>query len=284
MGTKIDLGHVKVDVSDYMHLEHILAYLFIAVTVPIPLVLGKPLSTVEGYGGYFALVVLYSLGVGSVLWGLKTFRRYRAITGTENSMISSLPDGNVGISGRAKSIDNNLKTAPLSQEECLYYKVKVIDSGVMSAGGRRDKIIFDEESSDNFILDDGTDFCIVDLEEADIKVGKNLKLNEEDEREIVDQFLSRRGIETSPYGTVFEERIIKPNQELYVYGHSDTTAVDQERYKTIEKGDSPFYLISDQSEEEIEQKTGKWYIIAIMGGIATSAFSFWVMSIPTGLV
>lgn len=97
-----------------------------------------------------------------VAWVL-TLRRVRAIVDTPTSNVASAAQGYVELIGRGVALTGTPLMTPLRPMPCLWYRYKVErkngDKWVTESSG---------ESTDSFIIDDGTGQCLVDPEGAEI--------------------------------------------------------------------------------------------------------------------
>lgn len=110
---------------------------------------------------------LYSLSLMaliSVFAWLSALKRLRAIRDTPTSKIASAAQGYVELTGRGEQFGDTPLLSPLKLQPCLWYryKIEVRDS-------EKDWKTEDSgESSDSFVLNDGSGTCIVDPEQAEI--------------------------------------------------------------------------------------------------------------------
>jgi hypothetical protein len=101
----------------------------------------------------------------SLLTWTSALRRQRAIDDTATSRIASAAQGYVELVGRGKPLDGLPLVSPLTGLPCLWYRYRI--------ERRQDnKWVRDEagESDASFIIDDGSDQCVVDPEGAEIHV------------------------------------------------------------------------------------------------------------------
>jgi hypothetical protein len=95
-------------------------------------------------------------------WGI-VLRRARAVADTPTSRIASAAQGYVELLGRGQPLAGVPLHAPLNGLPCLWYRFKV--------ERKRDDKWHQEssgESSDSFLLDDGSGLCVVDPEGAEV--------------------------------------------------------------------------------------------------------------------
>lgn len=95
-------------------------------------------------------------------WGI-VLRRARVIADTPTSRIASAAQGYVELLGRGEPLAGQPLHAPLNGLPCLWYRFKIErkrdDKWHLESSG---------ESSDSFLLDDGSGICVVDPEGAEV--------------------------------------------------------------------------------------------------------------------
>lgn len=110
---------------------------------------------------------LVSLGllavIGLIAW-TSTFRRRRAINDTPTSRIASAAQGYVELSGQGRALDDPPLYAPLTHGPCLWYRFQIEER----TGQNKWQTIDSGESDVPFILEDGSDRCVIDPEGAEI--------------------------------------------------------------------------------------------------------------------
>lgn len=90
-------------------------------------------------------------------------RRSRLITDTPTSTISAAAQGHVELSGRALPLNERCLGAPPNQAPCLWYRFRI-----EIREGNDWKTEFSGESTDTFLVDDGTGLCTIEPEGAEI--------------------------------------------------------------------------------------------------------------------
>ena len=115
--------------------------------------------------------VWYVLGVGIGVYlfvrGFGLLRQKRLILDIPRSTIRSAALGLIEVSG--KMVGPYTLIAPLSEEECFYYRSVARLSGD-SPGGSRGKSLAEETLCTPFFLDDGTGRLLIDLRGAEMQL------------------------------------------------------------------------------------------------------------------
>lgn len=106
--------------------------------------------------GVIALVALFA-------W-LGSLRRYRAIDDTPTSRIASAAQGYVELEGRAHPHPGAPVVSKLNLLPCCWYRYEIWQRGQDNKWQRMDH----GESTETFLLRDGTGECVVDPEDAEI--------------------------------------------------------------------------------------------------------------------
>lgn len=158
---------------------------------------------------------LWCLGIMAVIslfaW-YSALHRLRAISGTPTSRIGSAAQGYVELIGRGKlgspPLVSKLRVLP-----CLWYRWKVEERNSRDQWSTLDH----GESTDPFILDDGTGTCVVDPEQAEILTKHcdewmdgsyrytEWKLIQEDSIYVLGEFITRGGSNVS----ITHEQLVK---------------------------------------------------------------------------
>lgn len=158
---------------------------------------------------------LWCLGIMAVVslfaW-YSALHRLRAISGTPTSRIGSAAQGYVELIGRGKlgspPLVSKLRVLP-----CLWYRWKVEERNSRDQWSTLDH----GESTDPFILDDGTGTCVVDPEQAEILTKHcdewmdgsyrytEWKLIQEDSIYVLGEFITRGGSNVS----ITHEQLVK---------------------------------------------------------------------------
>lgn len=103
------------------------------------------------------------IAVLAVLAWAAVLRRARAVADTPTSNIASAAQGYVELLGQGLPLAGTRLRAPLNDLPCLWYRYKVERK-------RDDKWVTEDsgESTDSFLLDDGSGVCVVDPEGAEV--------------------------------------------------------------------------------------------------------------------
>lgn len=140
------------------------------------------------------------MAVISLFAWYSALRRLRAISGTPTSRIGSAAQGYVELIGRGK-LANPPLISKLRVLPCLWYRWKVEERNSRDQWSTLDH----GESTDPFILDDGTGVCVVDPEQAEILTKHRdewmdgsyryteWKLIQEDSIYVLGEFITRGG-------------------------------------------------------------------------------------------
>ncbi|HEY1271362.1 MAG TPA: GIDE domain-containing protein [Terriglobales bacterium] len=155
-------------------------------------------------------------GLRAFFRGFPLLQRKRRIQNTPTSTIRGAAIGPVEVSGRV--VGPYTLMAPLSEEECYYYRAVAV--GKEDGGERGDESKTVEETlCVPFFVDDGTGRLMVDPRGAEIDIPADL--DEECSAESLPEtwrgFLERRGLAPETC-TRLREHCIKPGETLYVLG------------------------------------------------------------------
>lgn len=107
----------------------------------------------------------YYLGLWMHWFGWKCYEEYRAIRDTETSTIQSANDGLVEIQGTAQPLqENQLISAPLSQNSCLYYQIDGLIKAKEDQTSHHSPYdtLFQEEQIRPFLIEDESGAILVD--------------------------------------------------------------------------------------------------------------------------
>ncbi len=175
--------------------------------------------------------VWYVLGVGLGIYlfarGFGLLREKRLILNIPRSTIRSAALGLIEVSG--KVVGPYTLIAPLSEEECFYYRSVARLSG-NSPGGSGGKSLAEETLCTPFFLDDGTGRLLVDLRGADMQLIPLLH-DESSQSPIPNYmrgFLGRRHGISTEYPVTLEEYCIRPGDSLFVLGTLQENSVEEE--------------------------------------------------------
>ena len=109
------------------------------------------------------LISLGLMAAISILAWLSALRRLRAIRGTPTSRIASAAQGYVELAGRGKPFGEPI-ISKLSRLPCLWHRYRIDEKNDDNEWRTIDK----GESTEPFLLDDGSGTCIVDPADAEI--------------------------------------------------------------------------------------------------------------------
>lgn len=160
------------------------------------LAIGAQIETPAGWLGSTLATALLAL----VAW-LMALRRARAIADTPTSRIAAAAQGYVELLGKGVSVAGTPLLAPLTGLPCLWYRFKV--------EYRRDNKWETErhgESTDSFLIDDGSGQCLVDPEGAEILPRETQTWEKDDYR--------------------YTQSVLLAGEEIYVLGHFRTWGGD----------------------------------------------------------
>ncbi|MBK9160104.1 MAG: hypothetical protein IPM27_00790 [Nitrosomonadales bacterium] len=126
------------------------------------LVIGLKMESREGWIGCLSLMAVISF----FAW-LSALHRLRMIRGTPTSKVASAAQGYVELVGRGQFFGGTPLISKLRALPCLWYRYEV-EEEYHTKNGRSWRTIDSGESSDSFILRDGSGECVVDPEDAEI--------------------------------------------------------------------------------------------------------------------
>jgi hypothetical protein len=112
---------------------------------------------------------LLAAGGFYTLW--RNYRRARIIADTPTARIRSAPQGYVELTGTGKPYDGGPTVSPLSGRECLWFRYRIERKESQGIGKNRRsywRTLQSGESDDPFLLEDGTDWCEVHPEGAEV--------------------------------------------------------------------------------------------------------------------
>jgi len=135
-----------------------------------------------------------------VAW-VMTLRRARAIADTPTSSIGSAAQGYVELIGRGKALDTTPLLAPLTGLPCLWYRFKV-----ERKHGNKWATESSGESTDSFLINDGSGECVVDPQAAEILPQNKETWHRGDHR--------------------YTQAVLTPGEQIYVLGEFRTWGGD----------------------------------------------------------
>ena len=108
-------------------------------------------------------------GAGGLYWFLRSVQRARTISDVPTSRIRSAPQGYVELIGTGRALQGPPIVSPLSGQHCLWYSYQIDERSSYGNSGERGWKTIERATSDAlFSIEDGTGFCIVDPEGAQV--------------------------------------------------------------------------------------------------------------------
>ncbi len=223
-------------------------------------------------GGYFLAIMLF-------LAGFQEYRQFTLIRDTPTSNIRSMPMGTVEIQGKARKLNDVLKS-PFSGEECLFYKYE-IEEYERSDDHNYWRTIDSGFKGVRFGLDDGTGAVAINPEGAELQMPHDNQITAtgDNVNEHVKDFVNEEaGIGTGEGVWIFDERrrytetYLAPGEEVYIFGYADTERDESGRESPVIRDNPsvPMFMISDKSEKELKSTQGKKYVAFLgIGGLGT---------------
>ncbi|HKJ71787.1 MAG TPA: GIDE domain-containing protein [Gammaproteobacteria bacterium] len=129
---------------------------------------------VQGFGPWPFVMLTGGAGILAAggfytLW--RNLRRARIIADTPTARIRSAPQGYVELAGTGQPYDGGPAVSPLTGRKCLWYRYRIERKETTGFGKNRHsqwRTIQQGESDDPFLLEDGTDWCEVHPEGAEV--------------------------------------------------------------------------------------------------------------------
>ena len=274
-------------------LEKVLAGTILSVLFGIPLLnflltyLIKPSVAGEDSEVAFfrmaAAILFFAAGSVFLVVGIRWWKRYRLIQDMPTSKMRSVAMGFVEVKGNVKQLDDVL-TAPMSGDTCVYYKYTVEKSHVEGRGQRRWDVIADGEDSIPFVLEDETASVVVDPKDAMIEVDDDFRIETStDDPTLPDSlktFIGRSYQLSDNEGRPLRDRVrireayIGIDDELYVLGsamsnpgvESGSALQGSERVMIGKGQNEPTFFISDKDELGIVSSLRARSILAVLIG------------------
>lgn len=154
----------------------------------------------------------FPLGIYAFIRGFFLLRRKRFIQDIPRSTIRGAPLGLVEVTGKAQGPYTII--APLSEEDCFYYRAVIWSKGERSGWHKR----AEESLAAPFFLDDGTGKMMVDPRGADSDLPPLFcEEYESNAPEHLRHFLSRHAV-PSGFPLKLEEYCIRPGDTLFAMG------------------------------------------------------------------
>jgi hypothetical protein len=124
---------------------------------------------------WFWVLILGFAVIGGGRLALRWVQIARQIEDMPRSRIRSAAQGYVEIAGRASWLPDTQNLAPLTHRPCVWWRFKIQKRTRSGSGSRRReswRTIDQGRSTQPFALDDGTGFCIVQPEGAEVVTGE----------------------------------------------------------------------------------------------------------------
>ena len=197
-------------------------------------------------------VIGFGAGIYLFLRGFILLRRKRFIENVPQSTIRGASLGLIEVSGKVDGPYTII--APLSEEDCFYYRTIA-----WTGGDRNWRKAAEESLSAPFFLDDGTGKIMVDARGAQSEL--EAVFSEEYEHTVPDyaqHFLNRHGVSSND-PVKLEERAVRAGQTLFAMGTLRQTTPE-------ELSDSNRFLSAEAAELQREEEIGG---VILPGSVAT---------------
>lgn len=229
--------------------------------------------------------ILAAIG-GFVLWrGVLAKQKVKVITDTPTSQVSRIRPGIVEVKGKVRCGGPPVQS-PMTGQNCVYFRFHVEEyrKNYNNKGGSWRTVINDIKQA-GCILSDGTGDVRVNLLEAELLLkpdhhAKSGTFN--DAPPELEATLQRYG--NSSQGFIFNkamrytETVLHEGDEVYALG---TASPHQSGGYQLSKG-TDFFIVSDESEEQVLSHFNKWGIglfitggLLAVAGIAAATFPYW---------
>lgn len=226
----------------------------------------------------FAAIV-YLAGCFFFVRGFAKFRRLQLIRNTPTSRVRSLAMGPVELYGTTEPIDDNVLSSPFSGEDCLMYKYKIEEYRMV--GDDRDWVTVDVgRDGVPFHLDDGTGRVVVDPEGISLNIPRDELYSVEDDESPPEISGGSLGFVSASNDRRYHEYYIRPGEEVYVYGE----AMRRDGEVVVNKrADTPMFMVSDSSEEELVEGTRNSVVLSTGGGLVLAAIGLGLLLLVSGV-
>lgn len=200
-------------------------------------------------------VVFTVFGLIGVYFGYKYLSRWYFISSTDSVSIrdSVVTDNVVSISGSATPVQDELLVSPITDEECLAYEYHV----KQRKSGGKNMMLDTGSDSQAFIIDDGTAKAYISADEVDITKERIMDVNENELQESVITKPSLTG------GRGYEEGTIKPGEEVFVVGSTNSTNEYDADTEVVDTGGR--FLVSNVSREKTARKSLLYSVVLLIG-------------------
>lgn len=229
------------------------------------------------------------MGIKGLLKAYENYSLRTLIRDTPTAKIRSMPVGPVELKGKAKSYDNQYLKAPLDGKKCLFVEF-IIErwKSEKSNGKKKGKWVKEQhiKEANDFYLADGTGKALI---KTNGKIGcefskgrtkqwksKYPEKNEQlysyikDHQSIPNKYIANplneedsfikstvKKIKKSGSRYRFTQKIIREEDDIYIYGHAErlkNARENKEADMKITEGNRDFFFISDLDEERLMKK------------------------------
>ena len=222
--------------------------------------------------------------------GFRVFKKKRLIDNIPTSTIRGMSMGLVELS--VTSTPQKTLVAPFSKEECVLYEYE-IERYEKSGKNKRWVTVYSGDSlSESFVINDQTGRAVVNPTGAEIYLKNTYRYTSgltNPLNEIQIEFLESSNISYSglfidkPFR--FTEKIIRPNQKVYILGTASNYSPDETSLIKLEgnrlsevlisKGaGNEMFIISDKSQKELANNLFWRILLEIFGGALLSIICF----------
>lgn len=182
---------------------------------------------------HFILALLIVVALYSFYCFIREWKRWRLIKDTPTARLRSAPQGYVELEGKGKWRSEHPIYAPLTNHKCLWYHSRIERQETILEKKRTRttwKPLFQSTSPHPFLLDDGTETCLVDPDGAEIISTEKLVWYGNTEWPARAGILDNGSALTAlANGYRYTEQLILPGQRLYVIGELRTKSPGTER-------------------------------------------------------
>lgn len=252
------------------------------------------------------LIILLPIGLISLYFGYKFWKKHSILRGTPVEPITSLSAGYSEVKGKISPINDKTVTNPVTGDECVFYRKKIQKrKNSFKKRSRKWSTIKKKTKSPPFLIEDdsGGQLIVSNSEEALLKgldnkkkiykigiIGDNEDVPEEIKESIRDTSILRRGLGKSGlYRVVIEQ--LKPNDNIIVIGDVKTRGkkdIGKEHWKNLYMtGDMgrfkwwfknrPFMILKGQDEEKFISGYKKFGHHLTLIGFILSLIGFYML-------
>lgn len=251
----------------------------------------------DAFETWAVILLAFVLGVVVFVYGFREYRRRSLVANTPTSKVRSLAVGTVELEGDAKAGEQVFKS-PFSGNDCVLYEYKIEE--YRQSGDDSDWVTIDQGQTDQpFYLDDGTGKVMVNPIGADLRLPQDERYRVGSFDELPDaaqQFVRENSDVDTQTDEWFEEDrrytewYIGTDENVYVFGKAlpredDTGSVTNPENAVINADrNTPMFVISDRSEEEVLSSMTKRVLGAIIGGFVLAVGGFAALLFYVGLL